>query len=285
MTIIYIDSLALLNLIINYLLLLATARIGGIGFNRWRVAAAALFGAGYAVMVWLPGFWFLSGFFWKALSCAAMAFIAFGGVRPARLARLGLLFIALSFLLGGAVLAIGLFMGEGVSGGVPYIPVDFKTLFLTAGLSYAVLTLAFKRLGRHGPGETADILAVWDGRHIRVRALIDSGHTLTDPISGAEVAVLDRAAALTLLPPDAAALIDGVLLRDAAGVMELMGSLGFGARFRLVPYRAVGVDCAFLLAFRPDGVTVGGKKRPGCLIGISPTPIAEGFDALVSPLQ
>jgi stage II sporulation protein GA (sporulation sigma-E factor processing peptidase) len=282
MTIIYIDSLALLNFIINYLLLLATARIGGTGFNRWRIAAAALFGAGYAVMVWLPGLAFLSGFFWKALSCAAMALIAYGGVRPGRLIRLCLLFIAASFLLGGVVLAIGLFLGERSPGGIPYIPVDFKTLFLTAGISYAVLTLAFKRMGRHGPRETAEVAAVWDERKISVRALLDSGHTLTDPISGAEVVILDRSFALDLLPSAAAALLDPSLLRDPPGVMELMGSLGFGARFRLIPFRAVGVECGFILAFRPDRVTVGDKKRPGCLIGISPTPIAEGFDALIS---
>jgi stage II sporulation protein GA (sporulation sigma-E factor processing peptidase) len=284
MAIIYIDSLALLNFIINYLLLLATARIGGTGFSRWRIAAAALFGAGYAVMVWLPGFGFLSGFIWKALSCAAMAFIAFGGVKPARLARLCLLFIAASFLLGGAVLAIGLFLGGRSPAGAPYIPVDFKTLFLTAGISYAILTLAFKRMARHGPQETADVIVTWESRQVRARALLDSGHTLTDPISGAEVVILDRPAALKLLPAAAAALIDTSLLRDPAGVMELMGTLGVGARFRLIPFRAVGIDCAFLLAFRPDGVTVGGKKRPGCLVGISPTTLAEGFDALVSTL-
>ncbi|MCL1806892.1 MAG: sigma-E processing peptidase SpoIIGA [Oscillospiraceae bacterium] len=282
MVIIYIDSLAFLNFIINYLLLLATARVGGMGFRRWRLALAALFGAGYAVAVWMPGFSFLSGLFWKALSCAAMAFIAFGGVKPSRLARLGLLFVAASFLLGGVVLALGMLSGAPSSGGIPYMPVDFKTLFLTAGISYALLTLAFKHRARHGPRETADVSVTWETRHIQVKGLFDSGHTLVDPISGSEVLILDCSAALKLLPPDAAALIDPPLLRDPAGVMELMGSLNAGARFRLIPFRSVGVDCGFLLAFRPDTVKVRAKTRPGCLIGISPTPLAEGFDALVT---
>ena len=284
MTVIYIDSLALLNFIVNYLLLLATARVGGMGFRRPRLAAAALFGAGYAVAVWMPGLAFLSGLFWKALSCAAMTFIAFGGARIPRLIRLCLLFAAASFLLGGVVLALGMIAGAPSSGGIPYMPVDFKTLFLTAGLSYAALTLAFKHMGRHGAREITEVRAAWETRQVRVRALLDSGHTLTDPISGAEVLILDASAALTLLPPRAAALLDPPLLRDPAGVMELMGTLGFGTRFRLVPFRAVGVDCGFLLAFRPDRVSVRGKDRAGCLIGISPTPLAEGIDALASTL-
>jgi stage II sporulation protein GA (sporulation sigma-E factor processing peptidase) len=162
------------------------------------------------------------------------------------------------------------------------MPVDFKTLFLTAGLSYAVLTLAFRHFGRHGGREVAEVLAAWDERRANVRALMDSGHTLTDPISGSEVIILDGQTALDLLPPQAAALIDPRLLRDPTGVMELMGDLRLGARFRLIPFRAVGVDCGFLLAFRPDSVSVGGKNRPGCLIGISPTPLDEGIGALVS---
>jgi stage II sporulation protein GA (sporulation sigma-E factor processing peptidase) len=282
MAIIYIDSLALLNFIINYLLLLAAARVGGVPFRRPRLAGAALFGAAYAVMVWLPGFGFLAGLFWKAFSCAVMTFIAFGGVKPLRLLRLCLLFVAASFLLGGVVLALGMLAGTPSSGGIPYMPVDFKTLFLTAGLSYAALTLAFKHFARHGGQEFADISAVWDERGIQVRALIDSGHTLTDPISGNEVIILDGQLALDLLPPRAAELLDSALLRDPAGVMELMGSLHLGNRFRLIPFRAVGVDCGFLLAFRPDLVSVRGKKRRGCLLGISPTPLAEGIDALVS---
>jgi stage II sporulation protein GA (sporulation sigma-E factor processing peptidase) len=282
MAIIYIDSLALLNFIINYLLLLAAARVGGTPFRRLRLAGAALFGAGYAVMVWLPGFGFLSGLFWKALSCAMMTIIAFGGVKLFRLLRLCLLFVAASFLLGGAVLALGMLAGTPSAGGIPYMPVDFKTLFLTAGLSYAVLTLAFKHFGRHGGRELTGVSAVWGERRIYAQALMDSGHTLTDPISGNEVIILDGRIALDLLPPQAAELLDIALLRDPAGVMELMGNIHLGIRFRLIPFRAVGVDCGFLLAFRPDSLSIGGKNSPGCLIGISPTPLAEGIDALVS---
>jgi len=243
---------------------------------------AALFGAAYAVLVWLPGFGFLAGLFWKAVSCAVMTLIAFGGVKIRRFLRLCLLFLAASFILGGVVLALGMLAGTPASGGIPYMPVDFKTLFLTAGLSYAVLTLAFKHFARHGGQEFAEVLAVWDERRIQVRALMDSGHTLTDPIGGSEVIILDAQIALDLLPPNAAELLDTSLLRDPAGVIELMGTLNLGNRFRLIPFRAVGVDCGFLLAFRPDSVSVANKKRQNCLIGISPTPLAEGIDALVS---
>lgn len=284
MTVVYIDSLALLNFIINYLLLLTSARIGGITFRRPRIAGAALFGALYAAVVWLPVTAFLAGLFWKILSYAVIVFIAFGGLKPAKLARLALLFAATSFLLGGLVLALGMLAGTPSYGGIPYIPIDFKTLFLTAGLSYGVLALVFKHWGRHGTRETAEVSVKWDSRRISVKALLDSGHALTDPLSGSDVLILGMDAALPLLPPEAAALIDEALLRDPSAVMELMGSLGLGSRFRLIPFRSVGVDCGFLLAFRPDRVEIQGRVRVKCLIAISPTPIdaGAGIEALAA---
>jgi stage II sporulation protein GA (sporulation sigma-E factor processing peptidase) len=284
-SVVYIDSLALLNFIINYLLLLASARINGVAFRRLRIAGAALLGAAYAVLVWLPGFGFLAGFFWKALSCALMAVIAFGGNKVSRLARLAVTFICVSFLLGGAVLAIGLLAGRPDGSGIPYVPLDIKTLFLTAGLSYAVLTLVFKHLGRHNVRETVEVYACWENRQVSVKVLLDSGHTLVDPMSGAEVLIFNYDAALPLLPPSAAAVINPILLHNTPELLELMGSLGVGSRFRLIPYRAVGTDCGFLLAFRPDLITVASKPRKqGCYIGLSPTPLAEGagIEGLIS---
>lgn len=282
--VVYIDSLALLNFIINYLLLLVSARVNGTPFRRLRLALAALFGAAYAVSVWLPGLDFLGGLFWKATSCILMALIAFGGRKISKMVRLGVTFVAGSFLLGGAVLAIGLIAGVPDTGGTPYVPIDFKTLFLTAGLSYGVLTLVFRYTGRHGVKETAELCACWGDRQICVKVLRDSGHTLIEPVSGSEVIILDREAALPLLPPKQAALITPELLNDPAGLLTLLSE----AQFRLIPYRAVGTDCGFLLAFRPDSAEVRGgtrlRKLKNCYIGLSPTPLSAdaGIEGLIS---
>ena len=49
MTVVYIDSLFLLNLIVDYLLLLATAKLAGEGICRPRLALGAAVGALYAL--------------------------------------------------------------------------------------------------------------------------------------------------------------------------------------------------------------------------------------------
>ena len=48
MTVVYIDALFLLNLIVNYLLLLAAAKLAGEPLRRLRLAAGAALGGLYA---------------------------------------------------------------------------------------------------------------------------------------------------------------------------------------------------------------------------------------------
>ena len=47
-------------------------------------------------------------------------------------------------------------------------------------------------------------------------------------------------------------------------------------RFRLIPYRAVGVERGLLLALRLDKVQVGEEDRGPMLAALSPTPVSDG---------
>ena len=79
MDVIYIDSLFGLNLLIDYCLVLVSARVCGVVLRRWRYALAALIGALYAALMVLPGFGWLANGMMKLALGAAMALIAFGG--------------------------------------------------------------------------------------------------------------------------------------------------------------------------------------------------------------
>ena len=59
MTVIYVDTLFLLNALVDYLLLLCAARLAGEPLKRLRFALGAVLGGGYAVAIFLPGLGFL----------------------------------------------------------------------------------------------------------------------------------------------------------------------------------------------------------------------------------
>ena len=151
MTVIYIDTLFLLNALVDYLLLLAAARLAGEPLRRWRFALGAGLGGVYAVAIFLPGLSFLAHPLCRLASVALMMVVSYGGSR--RLLRQGLLFVALTCAFGGGVVAIGLLGGTGLSlgNGVFYSALDLKVVLLSAAVCYGVLTLVFRRLAQHSP--------------------------------------------------------------------------------------------------------------------------------------
>ena len=286
MTVIYVDTLFLLNAVIDYLLILAAARLAGEPLRRGRFALGAALGGMYAVAIFLPGLGFLSHPLCRLASAALMMLVSYGGSR--RLLRQGVLFIALTCAFGGGVVAIGLLGGTGLAlgNGVFYAALDIKVVLLSAAVCYGVLTLVFQRLARHSAasGELASA-RLWLGeRSVDLTALVDTGNTLTDPATGRPVMVAEGERACPLFPRDHAP--GPADLRDPAGAMTRLGTGEWRGRFRLLPYRSVGLYQGLLLAVRVDGLELDGKGRGPALVALSPNPVSDGggYQALIGPM-
>ncbi len=288
MTVIYVDTLFLLNAIVDYLLLLAAARLAGEPLRRMRFGAGAVLGGLYAVAIFLPGMAFLSHPACRGAAAVFMLLTAYGGSR--RLLRQGVIFVALTCAFGGGVVAIGLMGGQGLAlggTGVFYSSLDLKMVLLSAAVCYVVLTLVFQRVGRHTvlSGELLPAKLTLGGRTAELTALVDTGNTLTDPVSGRPVMVAEGDSLGPLFPGEHRPGPGD--LRDPTGAMTRLGTGEWRGRFRLLPYRAVGVDRGLLLALRVDRVVLGGVDRGPLLVALSPTPVSDGggYRALVGPLE
>lgn len=275
---VYLDELFALNMALNYLLLAGSARLGGGALRRRRLLAAAALGGVYAAAALVPELRFLRAGGMKAAAAALMLLTAFGA--SVRTVRLGALFLALAFCLGGAAFLCVQALGGGVlllpSGA--YYPVSTAGLLALAGCGYLVAYTVFSRLAEHGGGEITPLYLRANGHTAALRALRDTGNTLRDPITNERVLVTDLRAAQTLLPE--AALSAERLARPDALLTEL-SALYPQLRFRLIPYRAVGTQAGLLLALR-CAVTDRQGKRRDVMAAFSPTPVSDGgnFNAL-----
>ena len=266
MTVVYIDLLFLLNLIANYLLLLAAGRMAGAALARWRIGLGAAAGALYAALIFLPGLAWLAAWPCKLASGVLMALAAYGGERY--LLRVTVLFFGASAALAGVVLGLELLGNASLTleHGVFYTPIDVRLLLLSFVACYFVLSLFFRRVGRHG-GELAQLKIVLGEKTVDMTALRDTGHTLTDPADNRPVVVAYCHALAGALPNWA----------DPGNPVQSV------ERCRLVPYRAVGVECGMLLALRSRQVTVDGRPLGRLLVALSPTPLDDGggYQALI----
>lgn len=273
--VVYIDLLFLLNLTANYLLLLAAGRMAGAVLRRLRIGLGAALGALYAALIFLPGMGWLALWPCKIVSGVAMVLAAYGGERL--LLRVTVLFFGASAALAGAVLGLEL-LGSApltLEHGVFYSQIDLRLLLLLFAACYFVLSLFFRRVGRHGGGGLVRLEVNLEGGTAGLTALVDTGHTLTDPGDNRPVVVADAAALAGLLPPwaDPGDPIRSVERCHAAGSRQA----------RLIPYRAVGVECGMLLALRTRGVAADGRPLGRLLVALSPTPLDDGggYQALV----
>ena len=273
MTVVYLDELFLLNFVVDYLLLLAAGRLAGEVLHRGRLALGAALGAAYAGAVFLPGLGFLVHPLCKVGAGVLTVLAGYGGSR--RLLRVCLVFFAVSAAFGGGIFAIQLLGNRSLtlSNGILSSPLDLKLVLLSAAGCYGLITLLFHRAALHSPRrELAPAVVELGSRRVVLTALVDTGNTLTDPVSGKPVLVAEGSKLDGLFPPGTAP--GQAELRDPAMALERLSDAGL--RCRLLPYQAVGVECGLLLALRADRVQVGGEDYGPLLVALSPTGLTDG---------
>ncbi|MCL2368870.1 MAG: sigma-E processing peptidase SpoIIGA [Oscillospiraceae bacterium] len=282
MQVIYLDTLFALNLVVNYLILLATAKIAAVHILRRRLGLGALFGALYASLSIFPQWGFLATAPMGVVAGAAMVLLVFGNRRE--LLRLAVIFFAVSAAFGGAIYAISLMAGGPAYDGHHVLPISLKALVVAFALCYGTLTLVFRRMGRDTGARLVQVELTRRGRSATFTGLIDTGNSLVDPVTGGAVVVAETQALLPLFDPAVAKLLTGPLADQPIELLPKLQDIPGGPGLYLLPYTAVGTGSGFLLAFRPDRAKIDGKEARGVAIALSPTRVSDvvRYSALIN---
>lgn len=282
MTVIYLDTLFLLNFSIDYLLLLASAKIAGERLARGRFLLAAAVGGIYAGAIFIPACSFLNALPCRIAVGGIMLVIAFGKTK--RLFRQTVLFLALCCAFAGSVLGITFFGGRGLSlgNGVFYSESDLKIVLLATAGCYCILSLVFRQWGKHTytSGQLKKITISFFACTQEVTALVDTGNTLKDPISGRPV-IIASACVLKHFPPLALHIKETDLQNPAQLALTLQNT-PLAGRIRLLPYHTVGVTQALLLGLRSDYIICDDATFQNIFIAFSPTDFngTNGYTAI-----
>lgn len=267
MRVIYLDELFIVNLIVDYLALGATALISGKSARKIRVSIASCVGAMYASLsAIIP---FLSVFPLVLVLAYVMIVIAFGSNRR----NLNLLFIFLfsSSLFCGAIMAAERYF-------IPYtslekVKISLRSLLLVVSACYVLLRLFMNRqLSKAVFEKEIALKIVFGERSIHLTAARDTGNRLRDPLTGKGVIVINIEAAKPLFEPNLASVVGGVGKCSAADTLALLSTDQSRARFGLIPFNSIG-EKGLMLTFRPDRIEEDGENSNSSLIAFSPNPI------------
>ncbi|MDR0446385.1 MAG: sigma-E processing peptidase SpoIIGA [Oscillospiraceae bacterium] len=273
MRVVYIDEIFALNAVMNYFLLLAAAGICGLPARRLRCCAGAAVGGAYAVLAALWATPLLASPMAKLLSGLAVAFIAFGRTR--RFIRQALVFFGVSAAAAGAVMAAAMLGGGRGLGKIN--PLLFAAAII---LCHVTLSVVFRRAARDG-GRLMTLRLSVDTREVTLRAMADTGNSLSDPVTGARAAVISARDSLPLFPEatrDAvSAAVKAAVSQGSADALTALNGLGTGVVFRAIPYTAVGVANGILPAFRPTRARVDGRECRDIIVALSPNDVADNL--------
>lgn len=277
MEVLYADEFFLENLLVDYLLLMVTGKLAGIGLKRVRALAAAALGGAYALLTRLSGSALLDAWPIRIGVGLLMVLMVFGVSE--RVFRVSLLFFGVSAAFAGAVMAGALIRGEGLGGA--YIGrVSLPALILAFAVFYALFSAVFSAVSRlRVKGSTGELTVAHRGKKVRVTALLDTGNTLRSALANRPVAVCSLEAMAPLLSYETYHVLRST--PDTAEALMKLSKAGDYSFFP-VPFHAVGVKSGLLPAFRPDSARIGGRELD-IAIALAPSGVSEaqGYSAIV----
>lgn len=270
---VYLDQVFLGNMVMNYIILWAAAKISRVPVGKTRLAAGAALGAGYAVVALLPGCSLLLTIGFKTAASIIITAATFFPV-PLRkfITCLGCFYLT-SFVLGGLVFGVILFFHAGVitslSGVGVIINQHLWTGILLGLAAFWAAVKGFNALQKKGLLENIfkiPVLIRTDSKQVKVDALLDTGNQLEDPMTGHPVIVVEYSLLKPLLPMRLHPFFEADGDADIWEILSSLSGCGAASRFSAIPFQSLGKTKGLLLGYRPDEILLEQHGRKPCAV-------------------
>ena len=262
---IYLDIILLENLCMNYIILFATGFIIRTKIKAIRIFLASLLGGIYSILTFAPTLEIYSNVILKMLLSVIMVYIAFHALNGKQLIKQLVLFYLVSFAFGGCAFALlyfirpqDIFFRNGVLTGTYPI----KIALLGGIVGFVVVTIAFKVVkGRLSKKDMfCKVTIQIGGKTKTIKAFIDTGNLLKDPISGMPVIVVEAVELEEMLPKELLLHIGEILEGKKSDILSCMPT-EYQLKFRMIPFSSLGKQNGLLLGFLTDGVEIETEER------------------------
>lgn len=247
------------NFIINYLLLYSTNRITKSKVKKKSIVIGSLVSTVYSVIVFLPSLLFLSSFIFKLLISALIVYLTFKSKSIKNFCYQWFCFYIVSFIFAGAIISlsanftnISKFLLREVSL-LEIFSIKHIILGTLMALFISVIVFGFNHTKKEMERFIVDAKIIYSQREIEIKALIDTGNTLKDPLSNRSVFVVELSRLYSLLPEG---LVDYYNSKEKKNIEDVIINLNDKFPILLVPFKSIGNDNGLILGFRPDKVII-----------------------------
>ena len=254
----YLDLIILENVCMNYLILYTTGKILMRKVKKTRMLIASLLGSVFVFSLYVNIPTYLIN-----ISKIAMAFalikVAFNSNKMKMIMKEFIVFMLVTFAYAGSALAFVhmvkpkvIYIVNGVIIGGEYI---FELVLVSGIVSLALIvscTKMMKLKKKYIKGDTiCKVIVFKEDKHVSIRALLDTGNLLTDPISKSPVIVSQLEKIEPIIPSE-----------SLVEIMYMMGGdvhrkqNAHDANIKVIPYKSVGNSNGIMVAYKVDCVKV-----------------------------
>jgi len=239
----------------NCIILLGAAVILKLPIKIIRIIISSTIGSIYAIITYTSRLVIYSNMLLKVALSAVMVYIAFHPIKIKAFFKELMIFYLTSFTFGGVAFALLYFVKpqdilfeSGVLVGLSPLKI-----ILTGGiLGFIIITISFKTIkGKLTKKDMVCSLTILlNDKKVEIKAIIDTGNFLTDPISKLPVIVVEKEKLVGILPKS---IIENTL-NFINGENVEMGE--YLSKIRIIPFKSLGKENGLLLGIKAEGAII-----------------------------
>ncbi len=273
---IYIDVVLIENLLMNYIILFATAIILKLQVKQIRLITGSLVGAIYTIISYVSGLKIYSNFFLKLILSIIIIYISFNPKSLKKLLKFTLIFYLTSFVFGGAAFALIYVVKPQEllkNNGLILNSKSLRVIFISAIIAFIVIIIGFKIVKNKISAKDmyCDIEIKINNKKIQTKAMIDTGNFLKEPITNTPVIVVEHTLLYECIPKEILNHIEDILGGDFSEIPDSVRK-EYISKLKVIPFSSLGKQNGILLGMKPEGVIIKNeeeeKENNNVIIGI-----------------
>ena len=252
---VYIDVLFVVNMFVNYFLLLISGAISKVVCSRVRIIIASALGGVYCVLIYTTDIGVFQNVIFRIASAFVMAIIAFKYIRFSHFMRCSLVLVAAGLFFGGAIYGITFLLSPNIinfKNSVVYIHISPVILILSSVVIYLVIILFNYLLKPQSLSENTSytVTIKYHQNVVQAPGFIDTGNQLTDIFTDYPVILCNFSIVENLFTEE-----EKTLFKDPFSIDSSKQS----TNFRMIPTSTVN-GFSLLPTFKPDSILLKNSK-------------------------
>ena len=257
---IYIDVVLIENLIMNYIILFATAVVLKLKVKHFRLIIGSFVGAVYTIISYISELKIYSNFFLKLILSLVIIYIAFNPKTIKQLLKNTLIFYLTSFVFGGAAFAlIYVVKPQEIlkNNGLVLNSNSLKVIGISAIIAFVIIIIGFKIVKNKISARDiyCNVEIELNNKIIETKAMIDTGNFLKEPITNTPVIVVEHTLLYDCIPKEILNHIEDILGGDFSEIPDNIKEK-YISKLKVIPFSSLGKQNGMLLGIKPDKVII-----------------------------